>query len=550
MTNFRFYKVLIASLFAVMMAGTVFASPGQETLQRISDEYVQAHRGNEGRGEREDFSRSAFLSEIEARKSHLKELQAIDPGTLNAEQDIDRRLLIGLLHSDIKTATTMRRWENDPQQYLPGTRLGLLLEPLPTTPPGAELDKLLKALPRHLEHGRANLKNPPERFTRDAIFQAESSLEALETAFGNLPAQAGYEDSTASKSHAALSDWLVFLKEDLLPRSNGTWALGREAYDFVLQERWHMQETADGIHQRGWEAFEEIEALAAETAARMQPGKHWTAVYESLKANHPSSQELKQAYQDQMDRARVFVREQKILTLPEGERVVTLDTPPAMRRSSPFGTFEMVDPFDDGLEGRLYLTPVEDWMTPEQKAARLSSHHNAWIPIIAVHEAYPGHHAHGIKMKENPNALRRVVTEPIFSEGWGLLTEELMFEQGFLQGDAVRLTVLRNRLWRAARVILDSGLHTGRMDFEQAVDFLVERIRFEPYAAELEVGIYIREPTYVLGYLIGMQEIEAIRDEWIDRHGQPEPPSEFYDRLLSVGSIPPALAREVLLGSE
>ena len=125
-----------------------------------------------------------------------------------------------------------------------------------------------------------------------------------------------------------------------------------------------------------------------------------------------------------------------------------------------------------------------------------------------------------------------------------------MFELGFLQGDDVRLTQLRNRLWRSARVILDVSLHTGRMDFDEAVDFLVERVRFEPYAAELEVGIYIREPTYVLGYLIGMQEIESIRSEYIELFGEPDPPSDFYDALLRIGSIPPALLREELFYSE
>ena len=75
--------------------------------------------------------------------------------------------------------------------------------------------------------------------------------------------------------------------------------------------------------------------MAAKTAARMQPGKHWTAVYESLKTDHPSSPDLKQAYQEQMDLAQVFVKDNGILTLPDGERVITLDTPPAMRRSSP-----------------------------------------------------------------------------------------------------------------------------------------------------------------------------------------------------------------------
>jgi uncharacterized protein (DUF885 family) len=118
---------------------------------------------------------------------------------------------------------------------------------------------------------------------------------------------------------------------------------------------------------------------------------------------------------------------------------------------------------------------------------------------------------------------------------------------GFLQGDDVRLTVLRNRLWRAARVILDVSLHTGGMSVEDAVDFLVEEVRFERYAAELEVDMYTRRATYVLGYLIGMQEIEAIREDYIEAFGEPSPPSQLYDRLLRIGSIPPALVREELL---
>ena len=140
--------------------------------------------------------------------------------------------------------------------------------------------------------------------------------------------------------------------------------------------------------------------------------------------------------------------------------------------------------------------------------------------------------------------------EPIFSEGWGLFTEMMMFEQGFLEGDDVQLTQLRNRLWRAARVILDVKLHTGQMTFEQAVDFLVDKIRFERYAAELEVGMYTARPTYVLGYLIGMQEISAIRDDWIKKYGEPNPPSKFYDQLLRVGGLPPVFVRASLLGDD
>ena len=126
-----------------------------------------------------------------------------------------------------------------------------------------------------------------------------------------------------------------------------------------------------------------------------------------------------------------------------------------------------------------------------------------------MHEAYPGHHVDGLKRKENPRLLRKVVRESIMSEGWGLFTEEMMFEQGFLQGDDVRLTQLRNRLWRAARVIIDASLHTGRMTYDEAVTFLADKVRFDRYAAALDVDMYTVRPTYVLGYLIGMQEIEA-----------------------------------------
>ena len=119
-------------------------------------------------------------------------------------------------------------------------------------------------------------------------------------------------------------------------------------------------------------------------------------------------------------------------------------------------------------------------------------------------------------------------------------------EFGFLQGDDVKLTQLRNRLWRAARVILDVSLNTGRMDFDEAVDFLVEKVRFERYAAELEVGMYPRRPTYYLGYLIGMQEIESIHEDYLDAFGEPRPQSKFFDALLTIGAIPPALVREEL----
>lgn len=541
--------VLLPALMMMLTPAVLSAASNVEELERLSARYVDDRRPDAPKADRTDLSASAFLEEIEGQRRELAQLLAIDPQGLSRDQDIDRRLLIGISRSDINTAETLRRWENDAALYLPSSDLGRLVGPDFSGTREQQIERLsalLTALPGRLESGVKNLKRPPRRFTEAAIFQTQRSIKTLEDGVIAMPDLDEGFSRLASQALEALSNYLNFLQKDLLARSDGQWAIGREAYEFILHNRWHMNADTEQILQRGLKAFEETEALAQEVAARIQPGKHWTEVYESLKDDHPPADGIKQAYQQQMDAARVFVTRNSILTLPDGERVITIDTPPAMRRSSPFGTFQTASPFDGGLEGRLILTPIEDWMPPEQQAERLRSHHTAWIPVIAVHEAYPGHHAQALKVNENPNLLRRVVHESIFSEGWGLFTEELMFEQGFLQGDDVRLTQLRNRLWRAARVILDVSLHTGRMDFDEAVAFLVEKVRFEPYAAELEVGMYTRSATYVLGYLIGMQEIAAIRADYIERFGAPEPPSEFYDRLLTIGAIPPALLREEL----
>lgn len=550
----RNLKVLLVTLPLLMCAcqSRGGAASSSERLQALIDEYVAARENRRDDTTDRDMDAASFLDEIDAQRRLLDRLTGISAHGLTRSQDIDRRYLIGLLETDIRLAEVRRPWQNDPAIYVPSRDIASLLERGAVTPDAETCEGLqahLGRLPGNLAAAGKNLERPPRRFVDEAMYQVDGTLTSIR---GDMaPLLRGCDDAgdlgtAADAAVAALEDYLEFLRAEVVPRADGDWAIGEETYDFILRRRWFLDADSEEVLLRGLAAFEETEAEAERVAFKISPGRHWTSVYERLKDDHPEADELKQAYQAQMDAAQRFVVEKRILTLPPGEHVVTVDTPPAMRRSSPFGTFQTVGPFDDGLEGRLVLTPIEEWMTPEQQRERLRSHHRAWIPIIAVHEAYPGHHAQALKRNENNRVLRRLANESIFSEGWGLYTEQIMFEFGFLQGNDVKLTQLRNRLWRAARVILDVSLNTGRMDFDEAVDFLVEKVRFERYAAELEVGMYPRRPTYYLGYLIGMQELQSIHEDWIDAFGQPKPQSEFFDALLTVGALPPALVREEL----
>ncbi len=518
-----------------------------DTFEALVQRYIDQRRDSG------NLNRAAIEARVAAQKDLLGQLRAVAPGGLSPEQRIDRLVVVGQLDGSVFEQEVLRPWEKDPELYLQyGSLAGLMDQPGDAAAKGRAVAARLRALTALLGEARTNLETPPRRFTDNGIYQAGQWRTFLETDVASFARSAGDASAevTAASAEAirALAGFEQFLSRDLLPTSTGTFAIGRDHYNHILATRWYMKDDAAALLAKGQRAFAETEAQLSALAGTMKPGASWVEVYESLKDDHPPADRIKDEYQAQMEAAQAYLEAHDIVTLPAGERVTTIDTPPAMRRSSPFGTFSSVGPLDTTLHGRLVLTPIESTLTPEQRKERLRSHHRAWIPIIAVHEAYPGHHVAALKANENPRMLRRVVKESIFGEGWGLYCEELMYEQGFLKGDDVRLTQLRNRLWRAARVIIDVGLHTGTMTVEEGVNLLVEKVRFERYAAELEVGMYTRRPTMVLGYLIGMMEIADMRAAYERKFGKPSSPKVFFDKLLRIGSLPPSLVRAELLG--
>jgi uncharacterized protein (DUF885 family) len=199
--------------------------------------------------------------------------------------------------------------------------------------------------------------------------------------------------------------------------------------------------------------------------------------------------------------------------------------------------------------GRLFVTPVEPWMTPAQAASKLRGHNYGWITVVALHEGYPGHHLQYMIAYEHLSPFRRVYASEVFTEGWALYAEELMYRAGFYTSPLARLTQLRMRLWRAARVVIDPSIHTGRMTRAEAVDFFVTRVGLERADAEAEVNRYTTWPTQAISYILGMREIEGLRDDLARRLGARFSLTAFHRTLLAQGSLPPVLMRRAVLAA-
>jgi len=145
---------------------------------------------------------------------------------------------------------------------------------------------------------------------------------------------------------------------------------------------------------------------------------------------------------------------------------------------------------------------------------------------------------------DSPHPLRRQMLNSLLMEGWALYCEELMREEGFYSDPRVEIFQLKDMLWRACRVIIDVGLHTGEMSFEEAVDMLVNTACLEEASAAAEVRRYAMSPTQPMTYVVGKLMLLDLRDYMRQAMGSRFDLKGFHDRLLSFGSIPPPLIIE------
>lgn len=170
------------------------------------------------------------------------------------------------------------------------------------------------------------------------------------------------------------------------------------------------------------------------------------------------------------------------------------------------------------------------------------------MPALTLHEAVPGHHLQISLAREQASLpdYRRSFYTSAFGEGWGLYAEYLGLEMGFYDDPYTDFGRLTYEMWRAARLVVDTGMHSMGWSRQQAIDFLAENTALSMHNVTTEIDRYISWPAQALSYKLGELTIRRLRTEAEQQLGSKFNIRQFHDVVLSNGSVPLAvLERQV-----
>ena len=479
---------------------------------------------------------------------------------LSADEKMDWKMLRNALNVEITEENKIQWYERLPQAYPEGALFGCYIMLLRDFAPLERRMKCvlgrLRQVPRYINEGKKNLtkgRNIPKIWVQIALETTLSGKEFFKQmipSFAEKMPRLRKEILKANqKALTAFDEYEKFLKKQLLPRAKGQFGIGKEHFDFLLSVHHQLPYTTDDLLTIGKRIIKQTQAEMKEVAKKINPGKSWVDIVDDLKKKHPSKDKLVEFYKKEKTRARDFVKKKDMVTIPKGETLSMIETPIFQRNIIPYAGYMAPAPFEKKQKGFFWVTPVNEKLPPKQQEEQLQGHDTCGIVLTALHEAYPGHHLQLVYSNRVKSKVRKQYGTSLFTEGWALYCEELMYEQGFYTKPETRLLQLKDQLWRACRVVIDVSIHTHKMSFNQAINMLVKVAKLEKINAIAEVKRYTYTPTQPMTYIMGKMEILKLRDDYKKLKGEAFDLKKFHNRLLSYGTIPVQMVREQMLES-
>ncbi len=516
----------------------------------IAGTYLGLHEHDDRLG---DFRVDALDEENARRGRLLADLEALPLGDASVDARIDAVVLRTALRGAILWYEDLREYRARPATYvraaLSGCHLLLARDYAPLPDRARSLLSRLKQVPGVLEAMAENIEDPPAVFVQVGVEAARGGIAFLEGVIPGVVEKVPALRSDIERASAAAAESLEGAArhlETIGEDAGTTFAVGKERYEWMLRELHLLDFDSDGLCAMGRSVLAETKREMEEVAREIDPDREWRDILDDLKRDHPTKDALRERYASEMRRARDFVRENDLVTIPAAEVLEVVDTPVFLRMILPYAAYMPAGPFEDEQRGLFYVTPVNEALTAEEQERQLRGHAVHTIPVIALHEGYPGHHLQITRANAGAHLIRKLTWSAPFGEGWALYCEEMMRDAGFYTEAEARLFQLKECLWRAARVVVDVGLQCGEMTIDDAVEFMVKEAMLERVNATAEVKRYAGNPTQPSSYMIGKRAILDIRRRVEARAGGAFDLKRFHDALLDLGNVQPRLAEIAL----
>ena len=510
----------------------------------------------------EERDAPAVAREVKRLRGVLAELARVPEWRLSPEARYDYLVLGSHARAQLLELEDVRAWRRDPNLYnrLVSASVDNILK-RNFAPVEQRLPAVLareRQIARLLAEARQNLDNPPRLYTETAIAQAAGSVTFFERVVPQMFERAGGSrldaarraefheaNSQAAAAVRAFRDWL---ERDLLPRSNGDFALGAENYRKKLLHEEMVETPLPALLREGERRLRETQDEMRAVAEDIAPGRGVAAALQLLAREHPASDGLVGEARAELDRVRAFVRAEEILTAPASENLLVAETP-EYARSLSFASLDAPGAFERvATEGYYYVTPADPAWTRQQQEEHLGRYNRYGLTITSIHEAYPGHYYQLLKAKQSRSRVRAALGSASFVEGWAHYCEQMMLDEGFGGNNPkMRLAQLDAALLRLCRFVVGLRLHTAGMSYPEAVEFFVREGYQARTNAEREARRGTMDPTYLV-YTLGKMEILKLREEWRRQLGDSFRLGDFHDRLLSYGMPPVRILRMAMLG--
>ncbi|WP_394269076.1 DUF885 domain-containing protein [Qipengyuania sp.] len=564
----RVRRALRLGVLAAAAGTPLAAQTADERLAALGDAYhdyrleqageVETPSGDTRPGDRL-WSVTPAAHQARARRyaEFLTRLEALPQSQLTAEGRIDAAVLRTLLEQEIGDAR-FSEWE---MPFDSDSNFWSYLAPARGLASAEEYDAYLgrmRDIPRYFAEHRQNAEAGLARgfsVPRVALEGRDMSISAYLVAdpqdsvfyapFKDMPPAIPPAEQERLRAEAlkvisqdvisAYREWLTFFRTQYLPRTRTTLAAeampdGKAYYAQQIRQYTTLDLDAEEIHRIG---LAEVARITAEM--------------ERVKAEAGFSGTLPEFV--------TFLRSDPQFTAKTADELMGVSAYVAKRVDGRLGDY-----FGFLPRHRFTIWPVAPDLAPFYTAGRggldacqmnthdLPSRPIYNIPALTLHECAPGHSfqmAIALEQKEAPR-FRRQTYFSGFGEGWGLYTEYLGEEMGIYRTPYERFGRLSYEMWRAARLVIDTGLHSKGWSREQAVDYLASHTALSQHEVETEIDRYISWPGQALAYKLGEMTIRRLRGEAEAALGSSFDIRKFHDVVLSLGSVPlPALEERI-----